>query len=288
MSTIATSNLAAPTPATALTVLKPSRLWSPIDPAELWRYRDLLWILAKRDIQVRYKQTALGAIWALLQPLVTMGVMSLVLGRFLGAAQMVGDIPYPLFLLAGLLPWMFFAASVTAASTSLVGNAAMVQKVYFPRLIVPLAALGAPMIDALVAFGALVLMVVVYQSPTNIEVLLLPLIALTLLLIAAGIGIALAALTVSYRDFRFVVPFALQVWFFITPVILPARVVPTQWRWLLNLNPLAGVISAFRAAALGTGIDYAAWGVSVVAGLLLLAAGLLSFSAMQRRFADVV
>lgn len=275
-------------PAACLTVLKPSRVWSPIDPLELWRYRDLLVILAKRDIQVRYKQTALGAIWALLQPLVTMGVLSLVVGHFLGAARVVGDVPYPLFLLAGLLPWMFFAATVTAASTSLVGNAAMVQKIYFPRLIVPLASLGAPIVDALVAFGALILLVLVYQPPVNAEVLLLPLIALTVVLTAAGIGITLAALTVTYRDFRFVVPFALQVWFFVTPVIVPATVVPAQWRWLMGLNPLAGAIGAFRAAVLGTGIDYQAWALSIIAAILLLVGGLLSFSAMQRRFADVV
>ncbi|MEX0774375.1 MAG: ABC transporter permease [Phycisphaeraceae bacterium] len=269
-------------------MIRPAGRWQVVDLAELWHFRDLLFMLAKRDILVRYKQTALGLLWAVLQPVITMGVLSLVLGQFIAGGKIIGDTPYSLFLFAGLLPWLFFAAAVNAAGSSLVSNAGMLQKVYFPRMIVPLAAMGAPLMDAAVASGVLVVMLLWYQPPMQATILLAPLAGFTLLIAAVGIGLLLAAWTVSYRDFRHVVPFMLQVWFFITPILVPASVLPRSLAWFNQINPVAGAIGAWRAALLGWQIDYAAWAVSLVMSLALLATGVVFFTHTQRRFADTV
>lgn len=269
-------------------VLRCRTAWQSIDLERLWRFRDLLWILALRDIQVRYKQTILGAAWAILQPLVTMIVLTTFFGRFLGVADKTDGIPYPIFLYAGLLPWTLFTSAVTASSQSLVGNANLLRKVYFPRLLLPAASIGASLIDYAFSFLVLLAMMAWYQIGLTASILLLPLLVLNTIVAALGVGVLLAALTVSYRDFRFVVPFLLQIWFFVTPVVYPVNVLPSWLRELLALNPMQGTIEAFRAVVLGRSIDVPLWSVAAATSILCLMAGVAYFARTERRFADVV
>lgn len=270
-----------------------ARRGTTVDVPELVGYRDLLWLLALRDIQVRYKQTALGAAWAVLQPLAMMVVFTFVFGRFMNIAARV-DVPYPIFAYAGLLPWTFFAASVNGSSNSLVANAALLRKVYFPRLIMPLAALGAPLVDYTVALVVLGGLMAYFHVALTWQLLLLPVLVGSAIIAALAVGLLLSALTVSYRDLRHVTPFLLQVWLFVTPVIYPLPIAPRYAgsvdvaHLAMNLNPMAGTISAFRAAVLGTPIDGSAWCVSLGVSLLILAGALKLFAANERRFADVV
>lgn len=271
-----------------VTVLSAEKVWSSLNLAEVWRHRDLLLILAKRDIQVRYKQTALGAAWAILQPLTVMVLLSLVFGKLLGAESLSGSSPYPVFLYAGLLPWMLFAASVTSVSNSLVGNANLLQKVYFPRLLLPLSALGAPVLDYLAALSVLAILMLFYGLTFSWQWCLLPLLVSQLLLAALGVGLFLAALTVVYRDFRYVVAFLLQVWFFLSPVIVPSQAAAPAHRWLWYLNPLSGLIEACRSVVLSSPFDLAGWSCSLAGTAAMLALGLAYFCRTQRRFADMV
>lgn len=271
-------------------VLRPGRGWQVIQLAKLWRFRELLAFLAWRDIKVRYKQTSLGALWAVLQPFVMMVVLSTFFGRVIdiNMEDKTSGIPYPIFLYAGLLPWTFFSAAVTASTNSLVSNANMLRKIYFPRLIMPLSSVGAPLMDYIVAFGVLIGLMGWYGVVPTTQLLLLPLFMLVTIVAALGVGIGLSGLTVSYRDFRYVVPFMLQVWFFVTPVIWPVTIVSEQIHWLLRLNPMGGTIEAFRAAVLGTPIDVGALLISTTVSFLILLIGLVYFGYAERRFADVV
>jgi lipopolysaccharide transport system permease protein len=253
---------------------------------ELWRYRDLLWFLALRDVQVRYKQSVLGAAWAIIQPVVMMVVFSVVFGRMMGVGDRI-DVPYPIFAYAGLLPWTFFAGSVVAASNSLVANAGMLRKIYFPRIMLPLAAMGAPMVDFAIAFVVLIGLMVWYGIALNLSLLLLPVIIGSIIIAALGVGIGMAAVTVTYRDFRHIVPYTVQVWLFVTPVIYPVEIA-SDYQWLVNLNPMAGPISALRAAVLGQPIDLAGWLVSFGVACGMLAMGLRQFTRREHAFADVV
>lgn len=272
------------------TVLRPRKGWQAIDFMTIWRYRELLAFLALRDIKVRYKQTALGALWAVIQPFVLMVVLSIFFGRVIDIdmEDKTSGIPYPIFLYAGLLPWIFFAATVTASTSSLVSNAHMLRKVFFPRLIVPLSSVGAPLVDYLVAFGVLLGLMVWYGVMPTVQLFLLPLFMLVTIIAALGVGIGLSGLTVSFRDFRYVVPFMIQVWFFVTPVIWPVTIVDQRYHWLLRLNPMGGTIEAFRAAVLGTPIDVLALGISAAMAILSLVVGLGYFGCAEKRFADVV
>lgn len=261
--------------ASAVVVVQPTRNWFNLDVNRLWGYRDLAWILAMRDIQVRYKQTCLGVMWAVIQPLVLMIVFRLFLGRFTGMTD-------PIALYAGLLPWTLFAAAVNAANGSLVNNASMLGKVYFPRLLLPLASLGAPLVDYLIAFVVLLGMMVWFGAAFGVALIWIPLLLISVLITAMGVGVLLAALTVSYRDFRYVVPFLIQVWFFVSPVIYD---VPD---WTLRFNPMGGVIAAFRNVVLNQPIDYSALLSSTAIGAAILIVGLTVFARMERRFADVV
>ena len=274
------ADLAAPPPER---VLRPRRGLQPIDPARLWRFRDLLWMLALRDIQVRYKQAALGALWAVFQPLVLMVVFRTFLGRYTGRVD-------PVELFCVLVPWMFFSASVVAASNSLIGNADLLRKVYFPRLIAPLASVGAPLLDFAIAFVVLFGLMAWFGTVFSWQLALLPLLVASTIIAALGVGILMAALTVSYRDFRFVVPFLVQLGLFITPVIYPITMPAghEHWNRLLNLNPMFGVIECFRAAVLSEPMDWIGWAISTAVGVLLLIVGLQTFSRTERRFADVV
>lgn len=255
--------------------------------ADLWRYRELLGFLAWRDIKVRYKQAVLGIAWALLQPLVTMGIFSFVFGVLAGMGR--GDPTYPLVVMAAVLPWQLFSAALTGASGSLVSNAHLVTKVYFPRLIVPLSAMAVALVDFLIVGLLYAAMAAWFGVVPGWNVLLLPVFAACALLIALGAGLWMTALTVRYRDFRFIVPFLLQVGVFLSPIGFRTDVLP-NWRELLALNPMTGVIEGFRWCLLGGHGEFywRSFGTSMTVGLLLLATGLWHFRRTERSFADVI
>lgn len=269
-------------------VIEPPRGGINLHLGEVWSYRELLGFLAWRDVKIRYKQTALGAVWAILQPLLAMVVFSVFFGRFAGLENRTGGAPYPIYVYAGLLPWTFFANAINAGSSSLVGSANLITKVYFPRLIVPLSAVGAGLVDLGISFLVLLGLMAYYGTALSVQLLLVPLLLAGTLLAATGMGSLLAALTVSYRDFRYVVPFMIQLWMFATPVIYPSSLVPERWRTLLALNPMAGLIDGFRAAFLGGPVDGAHVAISLGVAVLLFLAGTLYFQKVERGFADVI
>jgi lipopolysaccharide transport system permease protein len=262
-------------------------------PLELWEYRELLYFLVWRDLKVRYKQTVLGATWAILQPLITAAVFTLFFGTIAGISS--DGIPYPLFSYTGLLAWTFFAQAVNHAAMSLVGSAQLLTKVYFPREVVPTAAVLAALVDLAVASPVLVLMMVVYGVPPGPRLVAVPALLLLAVVAAAGTGLWLAALNVQFRDVRYVVPFMIQIWLFLTPVIYPAsEVAPRLERiglpgWLIGLNPMTGVVEGLRWAVLGTST---APGSQIFAGIaaavVFLVSGAVYFRAVERSFADVV
>jgi lipopolysaccharide transport system permease protein len=279
-----------------LTVIERKRGWQLLGLGEMWRFRELLFFLVWRDIKVRYKQTVLGAAWAILQPLATMAAFSLFLGRVAQSAN--PDMPYPLFVLAGLIPWTFFASAVTSSSTSVLGNERLVTKIYFPRLLVPFSTVAAAAFDFLIAFVMLVAValgfffVKDYKGFPGWEALALPAVVLVELALASGLGVLLAALTVKFRDFRAMVPLVLQLWMFSTPAIflqdwkltVGERMAP----WL-PLNPIHGVVVNFRAVTVGGG-GWDPWALAVSAGwaVVLLAVGCFYFRRVERGFADII
>jgi lipopolysaccharide transport system permease protein len=272
-----------------VTVIEPRPAWSIVNFRELWRYRELLYFLVWRDVKVRYKQTVLGVLWALIQPLATMAVFTIFLGQ---AAGVVGELgySYSLFVFAGLLPWMFFAGAVASAGQSVVGNQNLVTKVYFPRLIIPLSAIGVGLLDFVIGFGLLAGLMAIHGVWPGVNVLWLPLVFLLLTAAALGVGILLSALTVAYRDFRFIVPFMVQLWMFATPSIYmqAERVVGPQVQALLPLNPAYGLIVNFRQAVLGGPMDFYALGISALVSLTLLVLGCAYFRRVERNFADII
>jgi lipopolysaccharide transport system permease protein len=270
----------------ALTVIEPSKGWRSVDTRELWAFRGLLWVLAARDVKVRYKQTVLGFVWAIIQPLMMMVVFSVLFGRL---AKMPSDgYPYPIFVYAGLLPWTFFASAVSTSANSLVGSAQLISKVYFPRLIIPMASVGSSLVDFAIASGVLFLLMAYYGFGLTINLLMLPFLVASLILVALGIGTCLSALTVAYRDFRYVIPFMVQFWLFATPVIYPSSIVPADWRWLLYLNPMAGIIGGFRAAFLGGSFDWFALAISLSVAIAMFLIGIAYFEKVERRLADII
>lgn len=271
-----------------VTVIERRHGWQVLDFRELWRYRELLGFLTWRDVKVRYKQTVLGAAWAVLQPLATMVVFTLFIGRMAGAAKQIPN--YPLFVFSGLLPWMFFANAITSAGNSLVGNHSLVTKVYFPRLIIPLGATGAGLVDFCVSFVILLLMMTCYGIAPGWSMLLTPLILLILLVTALGMGTLLSALMVAYRDFRYLVPFSVQLWMFATPCIYlnAVEVVGPLGRLLLPLNPAYGLIYNFRQTVLGGALDWYSLAISAAASIVLFVMGCLYFRRVERSFADII
>lgn len=271
---------------TEVVIIDASRPRRGFDLRELWRYRDLLYVLARRDVAVRYRQTALGALWAVLHPLITMAIFSLVFGRL---ARIPSDgLPYPLFAFAGLLPWIFFASGFSAAGNSIVNQSNLITKVYFPRLIIPIAAVGAPALDLLISSGFMLVLMAYYGLWPSLTALWLPLLFLLTAIIAIGTGSLIAALLVSYRDFRHLLQPLIMVWLFSTPVIYPPTLIPEEWRWLLFLNPMAGTVSAIRSAWFGQPFDLGALALSAGVALLLLLFGVSYFRKVERRFADVI
>lgn len=275
-------------PSDVLLVIEPPRGWIGINWKEIWRYRELLYFLTWRDVKVRYKQTVLGAVWAILQPLLTMLVFTLIFGRLAGLAQKTGGIPYPIFVFAALMPWLFFASALTQSSASLVASSNLITKVYFPRLIIPLAAAGAGLVDLAISSVVLVALMIFYGVALSWQLLLLPLFLLGTLLAATGVGALLSALTVAYRDFQYVVPFMVQLWLFGSPVMYPSGLVPAKWRAVYFLNPMAGLIDGFRAAFLNQPLHWGHIGLSLAISAALFVAGSAYFRRVERRFADII
>jgi lipopolysaccharide transport system permease protein len=275
-------------PAATGTVLLPSRGWQLINARELWQFRELLLILAWRDVKVRYKQTFLGAAWAVLQPALMMVVFTIF---FAGMAKVPTDgIPYPLFAYAGLLPWTFFASGISNAGNSLIGSERMVTKIYFPRLAVPFASVGASLVDFFVALGLLILLMLGYGIPPGPGLLAVPLLLVLLTLAALGVGTLLAALNVYYRDFRYVIPYLVQLGMFATPAVyMQPQAGPRSWgHYLLSLNPVNAVIGAFRAAVLGRPIAWDEIGVAAIALTAVFLVGCLYFRRVEDQFADFI
>jgi lipopolysaccharide transport system permease protein len=270
-----------------LTIIQARPGWQVVDLAEMWRFRELLYFLIWRDVKVRYKQTVLGAAWAILQPFAQMVVFSIFFGRM--AALPTAHIPYPLFAFAGLLPWIFFSNSITSAASSVVANQNLVTKIYFPRLFVPGSAIGVALVDFAIAFGMLLVLMLYYGIVPSVSILLTPLMILGLTVAAFGIGTFLSALTVAYRDFRYVVPFLVQLWMFATPtVFMDATWVGPRWQAILPLNPAYGFILNFRNAALGNPLDYYSLIVSAGVTVIMLLVGCLYFRRVEDTFADII
>ncbi len=273
-------------PEKPIVVIEPSVGWIPVNLRDLWHYRDLLYILTMRDIKVRYKQTALGATWAIIQPLFTMLIFTLFFGRLAGMPS--DGIPYPIFAYAGLLPWTFFSNAVNNSGNSLVGNSNLITKVYFPRLIIPMASVGSALVDFAVAFGLLLILMFYYGVGLSPSILMLPVLVLLTTLLAVGVGMWMSALNVKYRDIRYALPFLIQLGMFATPIIYPSSLVPEKWRWLLFLNPLAGQIEAYRAVFFGLPIPWTALGISAAITLVILFYAAFMFKRMEKSFADII
>lgn len=261
--------------------------WVSVRPRELWDYRELFFFLTWRDIKVRYKQTALGAAWAVLQPFLTMVVFSLFFGGLAGISS--GSVPYPVFAFAGLVPWTFFATAVALAANSLVEQERILAKVYFPRLIVPTAAVLACLVDFAIAFVVLLGMMLVYGIVPSAAILTLPIFVAFAALTALAVSLWLSALNVMYRDVRYAIPFMVQMWLFVSPVAYPSSLVPKPWDAVYGINPMVGVIEGFRWALLGQSEPSGPMlAVSALMVAVLLVGGLLYFRRMERSFADVV
>ena len=267
--------------------LEAPRSWQTLNLAELWEYRELLFFFVWRDVKVRYKQTVLGALWAVIQPLTTTFAFAILFGRFGGMAKHV-DGPYALHVFVGMLPWTFFANAVTAASNSLVGSGHLISKVYFPRLIVPVAAIASGLVDFAVSFLVLLVMMAIYGVAPSASMLAMPLFLLGTIVTAAGAGILFAASIVTYRDVRYVITFIMQLWLFATPVLYPITMIPAKWHLLYAINPMAGMITGFRASVLGGRAPLDVILVSSISAAALFVLAVRYFVQVERRFADVI
>jgi len=267
-------------------IIEPSRGWVSLQLRHLWEFRELLYFQIWRDIKVRYKQTVLGAAWAILQPLFTMVVFSLFFGRL---AKVPSDgLPYPIFSFAALVPWGFFSNGLVAAANSLVGNASLIQKVYFPRLVVPISAVLSGAVDLVLSFVVLLGMMVYFHVWPTIHIVLLPAFFLLAFIASLGVGFWLSAMNVQFRDVRHTVSFLVQAWLFCTPIAYPSSLLPEPWRSVYGLNPMAGVVEGFRWALLDTPAPGAIIWVSTLASLVVLISGAFYFRRMERIFADTI
>jgi lipopolysaccharide transport system permease protein len=268
-------------------VIEPSKRLLHLDLKAIWEYRELLYILVWRDLKVRYKQTVIGAGWAILQPLMTMAIFTVVFGTFVKIPS--DGVPYPIFAYSALLPWSLFANSLTRGGTSIVGNAHILSKIYFPRLLLPLSGILSPIVDFAISIVILVAMMIWFGTLPTWGVLALPLFLFLALLTALAVGLWLSALNVRYRDVGHAIPFLVQLWMFASPIAYPISLVPEKWRTLYMLNPMAGVIEGFRWALLGTGsLDFGMIAISSTMVLALLLPGIVYFKYTERTFADVV
>jgi lipopolysaccharide transport system permease protein len=267
-------------------VIEPRRGWFSLEWGELWRFRELFHTLVWRDIKVRYKQTVLGAAWAVFQPLISMLIFTLFFGVLVKVPS--DNIPYPIFAYAGLLLWTLFSNGVTRASTSLLSDPNLISKIYFPRLIVPIASFGACIVDFFISLLILVVMMAYYRVTPSLSMILVPLLVIITVMASLGVGIILAALSVAYRDVKYIAPFFIQIWMYASPVIYPVSIVPQKWRWVLSLNPMCGAINGCRSAIFGKPFDWPNLAVSMSISVFLLIIGLLYFKKAEYRFADII
>jgi len=268
-------------------IIRPSHGWAALNLRDLWLYRELIFFMTWRDLKVRYKQTLLGASWAILQPFMTMIVFSIFFGNL---AKVPSDgVPYPIFSYTALIPWTLFSKALQDASRSLVANRHMITKVYFPRMILPLSSVMAGLVDFLIAFLVLFGMMCYYKISPTVNVWVLPLFLLLALVTAVGVGLWLSALNVLYRDINYVLPFLTQFWMYLTPIAYPSSMIPAEWQVIYALNPMTGVVEGFRWALLGTGQPPGITTlVSSIAAVVLLISGMFFFRRMERLFADMV
>lgn len=270
-----------------MVVIEPSKSWVPLRLGDLWQYRELLYFLTWRDVKVRYKQTLLGAAWAILQPLMTMLVFTLLFGQLAGIKS--EGVPYPIFAFGGLLIWTFFSNSVTNSGNSLVGSANLITKIYFPRMIIPAAAVGAGLVDLALAFVIQIVLMIYYRVHLTWAFAMTPVLIILAALLALGVGMWLSALNIKYRDIRYAIPFLIQLWMFASPIIYPLSMLPAKWQWLLALNPLTGIIQNFRIALFGNqAFEWKSLGISAVITVAVLIYSAFAFRRMERHFADIV
>lgn len=267
-------------------IIKSQRTFIKAQFREIIQYKDLLYFLVLRDLKVRYKQTVIGSAWAILQPFIQMVVFSIFFGKLAGIPS--DNAPYPIFVYSALLPWTFFANALTSCNNSIIGNSGLITKVYFPRLIIPLSAVSVCIVDLLLSFVVLIGVMWYYHFSITVNfIMILPLFLATIFTVF-GIGTLLAALSVTYRDFRHIVPFGIQIWLFATPVIYPSSIVGAKYQFILNLNPMAGLISGFRSAILNKQFDWGFIGVSFSVSMLFFVAAILYFNRVEKRFADII
>ena len=267
-------------------VIEASNSPAALRPRDLWAYRELLYFLAWRDVKVRYKQTFLGAAWAILQPLLTMLIFSFIFGRV--AKIDSNGIPYPIFAYSALLPWTFFSNAITTSGNSVVGSSHLITKVYFPRLIIPVASVCAGLIDLIVAFPMLVALMIYYHIGLTLNILVLPALVLLITLLAIAVGTWLSAINVKYRDVKFAIPFLIQIWMYLSPVVYPLSVIPSKWRIFYSLNPIVGIIGGYRSAFFGGSFDWMSIAISLLITLAFFFYASRQFRKMERRFADIV
>ncbi|HVE73192.1 MAG TPA: ABC transporter permease [Thermoanaerobaculia bacterium] len=270
-----------------LVEIAPTKGWRALDLAEMFRFRELLGVLVWRDVKVRYRQTLLGVLWVVAQPLMTMAIFTILMNRVAGI-QADGGVPYPVFILSGLVPWTFFSTAVAAASNSLLGSSHLISKVYFPRMIIPASAVMGGLVDLVVTLVLVGILCIWYGTGFGASLLLLPLIALLTTALAFGCGLWLSSLNVEYRDIRVIIPFVLQIWMYATPVAYPARVLPEEIRAIVRANPMTGLVESFRAAILGTPLPWRALGYSTLVAAIIVITGAFYFRRVERQFADLL
>ncbi|HEX3559060.1 MAG TPA: ABC transporter permease [Pyrinomonadaceae bacterium] len=267
-------------------IIEPSQAWAAFDLRSLWTYRELVYFLMWRDLKVRYKQTFLGMAWAIMQPLLTTLIFTIFLGKL--ARVPSDDIPYPIFVYAGLLPWTFFANAFISSGNSVVGNAHLVSKVYFPRIIIPISAVGGRLVDFAISFSIFIGLMAYYGVAVTWNILMLPALVALVALFALAVGMWTSALNVKYRDVGVALPVLIQFWMFASPVVYPSSLVPPRWRWAYAINPLTGVIDGFRSALFGREFNWVALAVSTGITLILLAYAFYAFRRMEKDFADLI
>ncbi len=270
-----------------VTDIRPDRGWLDLDLGAVWRFRELLGVLVMRDLQVLYKQALLGAGWAILQPVFAVIIFSIIFGYIVKMPS--EGVPYPLFAFAGVLPWTYFAEAVRRSGVGLVTDAELVRKIYFPRLIMPLANVVSPLVDFCIAFLVLLVVMAFYGIAPNLKMLVIPPLMVVAALLALSIGLWLAPINVRFRDIKHTLPFMIQIWMYASPIVYPLSLVPEEWQMLYSLNPMVGVIEGFRWAVFGQGApNFMALGMSAIVIVILLAGGLIFFRRMERTFADVI
>jgi lipopolysaccharide transport system permease protein len=268
-------------------VIEPQKGWFNINLQELWEYRELFWILALREVQLRYRQTLLGVTWVIIQPLLTTAIFTIIFGRLMNAQS--DDLSYELFAFAGLLPWNVFSQSLQRAGISLTRDIRLITRIFFPRIIIPMANALSTLVDFLVSLTVLVILLLIYRISIPITFFAIPILLLLNLLIAIGIGIIFSALNVYYRDFTYILPFIIQLWMFASPLAYSSKIIPAAWAWIYYLNPMAGIIDGFRWAVFGT-IEFPATSLlySSIVGVMVFMISLIIFRRLERNFADVI